>query len=120
MGSQADEQQVAARCNGYCSMDQFVGQCDYSYLANECGPSKKCCVSKLAEPTMSDSQQQSQDEANKAQQCRGSCLSIYHSSMCAKPNELQLDSTTCLPNQVSSTWTPQQNRYTGKNCFFIN
>jgi len=123
-GEQAGE--PASQCLGYCALDQFLHLCDSFYATADCSRSQKCCISNGQQPATSNGadpeQQTSQLHATgpryslRQQQqsfCRGTCLPIYHSSLCTKPNELtgptgpQLElgpsgspAGACLPNQV--------------------
>lgn len=104
--------QQLPRCNGYCSLDQFLHLCDSHYPSSDCARSQKCCVTSVGS-TSGDQQQQVTSQLNSPsasssssssstpnQICRGTCLPIYHSSLCMKPNEIQLDTLNCLPSQL--------------------
>uniref|UniRef100_A0A6G1SCX4 Vitamin K-dependent protein C n=1 Tax=Aceria tosichella TaxID=561515 RepID=A0A6G1SCX4_9ACAR len=104
-------QQQLPRCNGYCSLDQFLHLCDSHYSSSDCGRSQKCCVTSVSSNAGGDQQQVSSSSqqnppsgasssSSHNQICRGTCLPIYHSSLCMKPNEIQLDSINCLPSQL--------------------
>jgi hypothetical protein len=110
-GSQEAAGQQLARCNGYCSLEQFLHLCDSYYSSSDCGRSQRCCVTSASSLAAGVDQSaaaavaSNQANANKPspsqnQICRGTCLPIYHSGLCMKPNEIHLDAPNCLPNQL--------------------
>mgnify|MGYP000853264580 CR=1 FL=1 len=104
--SQASGQQ--SKCAGYCTLPLFTMLCDATYRSADCGPSQKCCVIGGSANSQEDDSDQPQPSSagpidvarQPAQACRGSCLPVYHSSLCTKPNEIQLEAPNCLPNFV--------------------
>lgn len=116
--SDSRDTQVNVKCSGYCTLPLFTMLCDSTYRSMDCGSSQKCCVIGQTDSQSSVGQSnervtgtealgpagdlQQSIRPNPADQnvCRGLCIPIYHLSLCAKPNELQLDSLGCLPNFV--------------------
>lgn len=90
------------RCAGYCSLDQFLHLCDSHYSAGDCAQYQKCCMtsSSANQDAISSTNNNRQQQQQQQQVCRGTCLPVYHSSLCMKPNQIQLDSPSCLPDQL--------------------
>ena len=72
--------------------------CDSFHASSDCGANTKCCTSQ-SRPAANGGDQQTSG-GQQQQLCRGTCLPVYHSTLCAKPNELVSNSPSCLANQV--------------------
>lgn len=114
LSNPASQDDTRPKCLGFCSLPLFTLLCDNSYDSPDCEPSRKCCIvndkiqtedqSPPTSPASADSIDQPSPTVypptTKISQCRGSCLPVYHSSLCIKPNQVQLDSPGCLPSFV--------------------